>query len=177
MTEISERPQQTIAVPDMVDDVAPGVPGTVALLVGSSGGHLDHLVRLEPWWRSMERAWVTFDLPDARSRLAEETTYWAYYPTTRSAKNLVRNLGLARRVLREVQPDVVVSTGAGLAVPFFAIARSMGIATVFLEVFDRVSSRTLTGRLCHPLSTRFLVQWPEQERMYPGSINVGSIYP
>jgi UDP-N-acetylglucosamine:LPS N-acetylglucosamine transferase len=177
MTEISERPEHALAESNLTDHVAPGLPGSVALLVGSSGGHLDHLVRLEPWWGSMERAWVTFDLPDARSRLAGETAYWAYYPTTRSAKNLVRNLGLANRVLREVQPDVVVSTGAGLAVPFFAIARTMGIPTVFLEVFDRVSSRTLTGRLCHPLSTRFLVQWPEQERMYPGSINVGSIYP
>lgn len=177
MTEISQRPEHTVAESDPTHLVAPGLPGSVVLLVGSSGGHLDHLVRLEPWWRSMERAWVTFDLPDARSRLAEETAYWAYYPTTRSAKNLVRNLGLARRVLREIQPDVVVSTGAGLAVPFFAIARSMGIPTVYLEVFDRVSSRTLTGRLCHPLSTRFFVQWPEQERLYPGSINVGSIYP
>ncbi|MFN3219675.1 MAG: PssD/Cps14F family polysaccharide biosynthesis glycosyltransferase [Acidimicrobiales bacterium] len=177
MTEISERPDHTVAESNLTDHVAPGLAGSIALLVGSSGGHLDHLVRLEPWWRSMERAWVTFDLPDARSRLAEETAYWAYHPTTRSAKNLVRNMGLARRVLREVQPDVVISTGAGLAVPFFVIARSMGIPTVFLEVFDRVSSRTLTGRLCHPLSTRFLVQWPEQERLYPGSINVGSIYP
>jgi UDP-N-acetylglucosamine:LPS N-acetylglucosamine transferase len=177
MTETSERPDHGVAESHLADYVAPGLPGSVALLVGSSGGHLDHLVRLEPWWRTMERAWVTFDLPDARSRLAGETTYWAYHPTTRSATNLVRNLGLAQRVLREVQPDVVVSTGAGLAVAFFAIARTMGIATVFLEVFDRVSSRTLTGRLCHPLSTRFLVQWPEQERLYRGSINVGSIYP
>jgi len=155
----------------------PGAPGSVALLVGSSGGHLDHLVRLEPWWRNMDRVWVTFDLPDARSRLVEETAIWAYHPTTRNAKNLVRNLALARRVLREVRPDVVVSTGAALAVPFFAVARSMGIATVYLEVFDRVSSRTLTGRLCQPMSTRFLVQWPEQERLYPGSVFIGSIYP
>ena len=177
MTEISERPVRGLAVSHLTDSVAPGLQGSVALLVGSSGGHLDHLMRLEQWWRSLERAWVTFDLPDARSRLVGETAYWAYHPTTRSAKNLVRNLGLAQRVLRDVQPDVVVSTGAGLAVPFFALARTMGIATVFLEVFDRVSSRTLTGRLCHPLSTRFLVQWPEQERLYPGSINVGSIYP
>ena len=48
---------------------------------------------------------------------------------------------------------------------------------VYIEVFDRVSSKTLTGRLCKPLSTRFLVQWPEQQELYPGSVLIGSLYP
>jgi UDP-N-acetylglucosamine:LPS N-acetylglucosamine transferase len=165
------------SIPLPGEQIEPAPAGRVALLVGSSGGHLDHLVRLEPWWRAMERVWVTFDLPDARSRLAGERVEYAFYPTTRNAKNFLRNLVLARRILREVRPDVVISTGAGLAVPFFLLARLQGAATVYLEVFDRVSTRTLTGRLCRPLSTRFLVQWHEQQRMYPGSVYIGSVYP
>lgn len=176
MTDTTNSREGVLGAPVPLEDVQAAPSGMTALLVGSSGGHLDHLLRLEPWWRDMDRAWVTFDLPDARSRLAEERSYWAYYPTTRNLKNFVRNLFLARKVLRAERPDVVVSTGAGLAVPFFILARVYGSTTVFLEVFDRVTTRTMTGRLCKPLSSIFLVQWHEQERLYPGSVYIGSIY-
>lgn len=146
-----------------------------ALLVCSTGGHLTQLLRLRPWWEHHERTWVTFDKADARSHLAGERTVWAYHPTTRNVPNLLRNLRLARRVLREERPDVVVSDGAGVAVPFFWLARRMGIATVYLEVFDRVDSPTLTGRMCRPVTDLFCVQWPEQQRHYKGSIVIGPI--
>ena len=46
-----------------------------------------------------------------------------------------------------------MSTGAGVALPFFLAGRALRIPCAFLEVYDRVDSRTLTGRLCKPLST------------------------
>jgi len=69
----------------------------------------------------------------------------------------------------------VVSTGAAVAFPFFLAARAMGIPTVYVEVFDRIDTPTLTGRLCRPLSTLFCVQWPEQTEFYKGSELVGSL--
>jgi UDP-N-acetylglucosamine:LPS N-acetylglucosamine transferase len=82
---------------------------------------------------------------------------------------------LAVRELRRRRPDVVVSTGAAVAFPFFLAARMMGIPTVYVEVYDRVDSPTLTGRLCRPLSTLFCVQWSEQTVFYKGSQLVGSL--
>lgn len=146
------------------------------MLVCSSGGHLAQLLRLEPWWANHQRTWVTFDLPDARSKLSGETLVPAHHPTTRNVVNLVRNSVLAARLLARCRPDVIVSNGAGVAVPFFVLARLLRIPTVYLEVYDRVDSRTLTGRLCRPLSTLFLVQWPEQQRLYEGSTLVGPLY-
>ena len=145
-------------------------------LVGSAGGHLLQLHRLEPWWRRHERFWVTFDLPDARSLLATEETIWAYHPTTRNLPNLLRNLALAWRVFRSRRPDVVVSTGAAVAFPFFLVARLFGAKTVYLEVYDRIDSRTLTGRLCHPLSHLFLVQWESQAGLYPRAQVIGRLF-
>jgi len=132
-------------------------------------------MRLEPWWRPLERLWVTFDKPDARSQLADEEVVWAYHPTTRNLWNLLRNTLLAVRLVRRRQPDVVISTGAGVAFPFFVMARVCRIPTVYVEVFDRIDSRTLTGRLCRPFTTRFLVQWPEQEAINPGSVLIGPL--
>jgi UDP-N-acetylglucosamine:LPS N-acetylglucosamine transferase len=145
------------------------------LLVGSSGGHLAQLVALRPWWATRERTWVTFQTEDARSKLREENVVWAYHPTTRHIPNMLRNLRLAVTILRRTRPDVVVSTGAGVAVPFFLIARLLGIPTVYLEVYDRLDSATLTGKLCRPLSTLFCVQWEEQRDLYKDAEVVGTL--
>ena len=146
-----------------------------AILVGSSGGHLAQLLSIAPLWAKDQRSYVTFDTVDAVSLLADEQVTWAHHPTTRNLRNLVRNSVLAFREVRRRRPDVVVSTGAAVAFPFFIAARLRGIPTVYLEVYDRVDSPTLTGRLCRPLSTLFCVQWPEQLEFYRGSELVGSL--
>ena len=51
-----------------------------------------------------------------------------------------------------------------VAFPFFIVARILRIPTVYLEVYDRIDSPTLTGRLCRPFSSLFVVQWEEQRR-------------
>ena len=145
------------------------------LLVCSSGGHLAQLHRLRPWWERHDRRWVTFATADATSLLADEETVWAAHPTTRNIPNALRNLRLAWRVLRTSPPDVVVSDGAGVAVPFFAVAKLLGISTVFLEVVDRIETRTLTGRLLYPIADLVCVQWPEQLRLYPRAVEVGAL--
>ncbi len=166
-------PAQTTRV---VEDTAGGQKGDVQIMfVASNGGHLAQLLAMRDWWGDRDRSWVSIDKPDARSQLADERTTWAYWPTTRNVPNLFRNLLLAIKTIRRERPDVVVSTGAAVALPFFVVARLMRIPTVFIEVYDRVDSRTLSGRLCLPFSTRFLVQWPDQQALYRGSILVGPL--
>ena len=141
----------------------------------SSGGHLAQLHNLEPWWSAHERLWVSFDTPDAVSLLDGERTVWAHHPTTRNLPNAARNLRLAWRVLRGERPDVVVSDGAGIALPFFMVARALKIPTAYIEVYDRLDSRTLTARLCRPITNLFCVQRPEQLRLYPRSHLIGAL--
>jgi UDP-N-acetylglucosamine:LPS N-acetylglucosamine transferase len=145
------------------------------LLVGSSGGHLAQLLALRPWYRTRPRAWVTFDTPDARSLLDGEDVTWAYHPTTRNVRNLLRNFGLARRVFRSRRVAAVVTTGAGVALPFVVLARLRRIPTVYIEVYDRIDSATLSARLCRPFLDAMLVQWEEQRRMYPEATVVGNL--
>jgi UDP-N-acetylglucosamine:LPS N-acetylglucosamine transferase len=144
-------------------------------LVGSSGGHLMQLHQLRPWWSKHDRLWVTFDTPDAQSLLAEERAVWAYHPTTRNVPNLLRNLRLAWRLLRRERPDIVVSSGAAVAFPFFLVARALGMRTVYVEVYDRIDLPTLTGRLCYPLTSLFLLQWREQQRFYRRGRLIGGL--
>jgi UDP-N-acetylglucosamine:LPS N-acetylglucosamine transferase len=145
------------------------------VLACSSGGHLAQLYQLKPWWSDHERLWVTFRTPDAVSLLKGEAIEDAFHPTTRNIPNLLRNLGLAWRLLRRYRPDVVISDGAGVSFPFFLVARFLNIATVYLEVFDRIDVPTLSGRLCYPLSDLFLLQWEEQKNVYPRGIVIGAL--
>ncbi len=133
------------------------------------------LLALEPWWSKHERLWVTFDTLDAVSLLAHEQVAWAHHPVTRNLKNLFRNLVLARRVLASFRPDIIVSTGAGVAVPFYVLGKLFGIPTVFVEAYERVDTRSLTGQLCRPLTDLFLVQWPEQALLYPEAKVIGRL--
>lgn len=144
-------------------------------LVGSSGGHLAHLLVLRPWWSEHDRFWVTFDTPDAVAELRSERTYWCHHPTNRNLGNLVRNTLLALRILWKERPALIVSSGAAVAVPFFYLGRLFGARTLYLEVVDRVDSRTLTGRLVAPVADEILVQWPEQVGLYPKARLVGRL--
>lgn len=145
------------------------------MMVCSSGGHLTQLFQLREWWENHERVWVSFKDDHARAMLQGERVEFAYSPTTRNIPNAVRNLGLAVRLLRSERPAVVVSDGAGIAFPFFLAARALGIRTVYIEVYDRISRPTLTGRLCYPLAELFLLQWPTQAKAYPKGKLVGGL--
>ncbi|MBJ93904.1 MAG: UDP-N-acetylglucosamine--LPS N-acetylglucosamine transferase [Rickettsiales bacterium] len=137
------------------------------MLVASSGGHLFQLIQLEPLWARRDHVWVSFATADARSLLANKRVHWAFHPTNRSLLNLWRNLRLAFRLLRAERPDVVLSTGAGVSVPFLLLARLMGMRTIYLESITRIHELSLSGRLVYPFVSRFLVQWEELTAQYP----------
>lgn len=145
-------------------------------LVGSSGGHLTHLHMLKAFWEKHERFWVTFDKEDARSLLDGETFYPCHYPTNRNIPNLIRNTKLALRLLKKERPDVIISSGAAVAVPFFYIGKLYGAKTIYIEVYDRIDAPTLSGKLVYPVTDRFIVQWEEMKKVYPKAINLGSIF-
>ena len=100
-------------------------PGRI-LLVANSGGHLLQMLALESAFTGLDKLWVTVGAADSTSLLAQERVVYAHGPTNRNIGNLVRNLVLAWRTVRGHDPDVILSTGAALAVPFFVVGRLSG---------------------------------------------------
>jgi len=146
-----------------------------AMLICSPGGHLQQMLALAPAWRDLERVWVTLPGADVDAALAGEETVLANGPTNRSLVNLLRNTALAWRLLRERRPDAILSTGAGVAVPFFAIGKLLGIRLVYVESVTRTESISLSGRLVYPLADRFLTQWPASAARLRRAEYVGSV--
>lgn len=150
--------------------------GAKFLIVGSSGGHLTHMYMLKDIWSKHDRAWVTFDKADANSILKDERKYWCHYPTNRNIPNLIKNTFLAIKILRKEKPDVIISSGAAVAIPFFLLGHLFGAKLVYVEVFDRIDKPTVSGKFCYRFADKFIVQWDEQLKVYPKAINLGQIF-
>ena len=146
------------------------------LLVCSSGGHLLQLLALREAWEPFTRAWVSFDKSDVRSLLRDERVIFGRGPTNRSVTNLVRNAALAWRVLRRLRPQVMLTTGAGLAVPFAWLARLTGARVVYVESLTRIERPSLSCRLIAPAADRIYVQWPQLLAAVPRARYAGSIF-
>ena len=146
------------------------------LLVCSSGGHLLQLHALRPAWQDFDRAWVTFDKSDAQTLLRDETVYHAYGPTNRNVKNLVKNLWLAWILVYRTRPRVVLSTGAGVVVPFAWVSRLFGAKVVYVESLTRIERPSLSCRLILPVAERIYVQWPELQGAVRRARYAGSVF-
>jgi beta-1,4-N-acetylglucosaminyltransferase len=116
-------------------------------LVCSGGGHLSQLAELCDEWPADRQHWITFDSAQARALLDGRQVTFAHGPTNRSLTSLARNLVLAWRLVRRHRPQTIVTTGAGIAVPFCYVGRLLGSRVVYVECLSRVCEPSLTGRL------------------------------
>lgn len=144
-------------------------------IITSKGGHLYQMHRLKNWWKHYDRFWVTFSGEDSASLLAHERVYWGYYPETRNIINALRHIRLAWEILTRERPTMLISCGAGIAPPFFLVAKLLGIKTVFIEVFDLVKHPSLTGRLVALWVNHFLIQHRSQQKFYKRALYKGTI--
>ena len=144
-------------------------------LVCSTGGHFLAAYALKDFWDKCERFWVTFKGPDTSCLLNDEKAYFAYSPTNRNVKNLIKNIFFAIKVLKAEKPDIVISTGAGVSVPFIYIGRFLGARTIYIESLTRVGDLSLSGKLVYPIVSDMLVQWPELKEKYVKAKFVGQV--
>lgn len=142
----------------------------------SSGGHLTHLLQMKSIWQDKERFWVTFKKIDAESALKDERVYWCYYPTNRNIKNLLKNTVLALKIIFKERPNIIISTGAAPAIPFFYIGKIFGAKLIYIEVYDRIDLPTLSGKIIHPICDEFVIQWEEQRKYYKDSELLGGLF-
>ena len=126
------------------------------LLVANPGGHLLQMLALEGAWEDLEHRWVTLPAADSKSLLAKEDVVFANGPTARNFGNLARNFVVAWRTVRRFDPDVILSTGAALAIPFFIVGRLHRKRLVYVESFTRVTKPSMSGLVgaCWPRTRR-----------------------
>lgn len=133
-------------------------------IVSSCGGHLTEVRALRPVYEGYEHFYVLNDrvlLP----KDMEGKTYFIRH-SERDWLFLV-NLWEAWRILRKERPALILTTGAGPAIPFGLAGKIMGVQSLYIETFTRVAKPSWTGRIMYFLADRFFYQWKPLERYFP----------
>ena len=132
------------------------------LIVCSSGGHLLQMLELRDAWSSLRARLgdvrqVRRALAAARrARGARLRPDQPQHPEP-AAQPPARRAGAPRAS----GPAAILTTGAGVAVPFAWVGRLLGIPTVYVESVTRIEGLSLSARLIAPVATRMYAQWPE----------------
>jgi hypothetical protein len=71
---------------------------------------------------------------------------------------------------------VLLTTGAGVAVPFAWVARMRGARVIYVESLARIEGPSLSYRLIAPVASRSYVQWPELAERLPGARFAGAVF-
>ncbi len=129
-------------------------------LVCSHGGHLTETLQILDAFKGHNIFFVTYHSTRDQEVMAIARSYFTDNIGT-NVWRMFRSILWAIRILRNERPDVILSLGAEIAIPFFYLAKVMNIKTIFIEGLFRVSDLSKTGRLVYPVADVFLVQWPQ----------------
>src|SRR5438093_10809952 len=121
-------------------------PNPKICIVSSCGGHLTEVRAL----RSVFERYSYFYVLNNPVRLPKDMEGRTYFIRHSERDWLfLFNLWEAWKILQKEKPQLILSTGAGPVVPFALVGKLLGINTVFVETFTRVTEPSLTGRIMY----------------------------
>jgi beta-1,4-N-acetylglucosaminyltransferase len=135
-------------------------------LASSAGGHLTQIRKLEKLYIKYDYFFVTFYAEPIKDLPKTERFYFVLDPGRNAYKFFINAVQSLKIFLKE-RPDVVISTGAGVAIAMCWLARLMGKKVIFLEDWCVVEKPSLSGRLVYPVANLFIIQWEQLKRYYP----------
>lgn len=142
-------------------------------LACSGGGHLTQILQLKEIYKNYDYFFITFRRIDTENL---ENAYYVEDPK-RNPLKMAENFFQSLIILLKEKPDVVITTGAGVAVLPSYIAKMLGAKIIYIESFSRTENPSLTGRLLYPIADVFLVQWKKLLEKYgPKAKYEGSVF-
>jgi beta-1,4-N-acetylglucosaminyltransferase len=142
-------------------------------VVSSCGGHLTEARVFAKLYERYSHFYVIDDeieLP----RYMRDKTYIVSH-SERDWRTLL-NFIEAFRILKKERPTVILSTGAGIAVPFAIVGRFIfGATVIYIETMTRVNRPSLTGRLMYYVAQHFFYQWQGLHRFFPKGTYAGPL--
>lgn len=132
-------------------------------LACSAGGHFTDIQQISEAYENFNHFFVTFKRVDTEGL---KNVYYIEDPK-RNPLSLIKNFFQSIRILLKESPDVIITTGAGVVVPFCYLSKFLKrTKIIYLELFCKIEKPSLTGRLLYPISDIFLVQWEELIEKY-----------
>lgn len=143
------------------------------MLACTSGGHFATMNGLKPFWSQHNRVWMSDRKADTEALSDQPQVYWLPYQGTRDWWTFLTNLPRVCRIVARERPDLILSTGASLAVSVAIAAKLFGCRFVYVESISRSQDLSLSGQLVYYLADQFYVQWPGLCKKYPKAMFKG----
>ena len=129
-------------------------------LVCSQGGHYTETLQLLDAFQGHQFFFATsHGTRDAEIAMLAPVYYMNNIGT--SVWRMFLAIFWAQNILWRERPDVILSLGSEIAIPFFYLGKLHGIKTIFIESWCRVENLSKTAQLVYPVADVFLVQWPQ----------------
>lgn len=147
-------------------------------LIASPGGHLEQIRQLKKIIDTYECFYV---VPKTKATDKMKERHYIVSDLVRTNK-IVMILRMIRMfceqfcVFVKEKPDVVLTTGAAVAIPMCVIGKIFHKKIIYIESFARMTSPNKTGRLVYKFADLFIIQWEELRKYYPNAVYGGSIY-
>lgn len=147
-------------------------------LVASQGGHVEELWQLERIRKTYE-----FYLVVPKTAWTEKINCKKLFVHDMNRKNkITKFLSMGWMFVEQIPiliqnpADVVITTGAAVAIPICLYAKILGKKVVYIESMARINSPSKTGKLLYKYADLFVVQWEELLKFYPNAVYGGTIY-
>jgi len=131
----------------------------------SIGGHLIEIMQLKEFYKDYDHFFLTFWRDGIGDELKNEKAYFITNPG-RNIIKFFKNFYETLKIMIKEKPDVVMSTGAGSAIPSIIIGKLMGSKVIFIESFTRIYEPSLSGKIAYYFSDLFFVQWKQLLKKY-----------
>lgn len=141
-------------------------------LTCSHGGHLTEMLSLKAAFEGHDVFYFCYEADTTRAL----PNVYLVPNMARNPIEFAKNLFRVTRIFRSERPDLVVSTGAEIALPVFSVAKLFRLPTLYIECGAQVAHPSFTGRIMHWMADDFYVQWPELLKAYgPRAMLRGSL--
>lgn len=143
-------------------------------LVSASGGHFEQLCRLKPLLEKYDGFIVT-----EKTQFSAKADYFVTqtgFAVSGWIKDSVKLFWEVNKICKKENPDIVISTGTYIALPFMIYCKLHRKKLIYIETFARVTDTTKAGKMMYKFADLFIYQWPELKKNYPKGIYGGSIY-
>ncbi len=143
-------------------------------VISSAGGHLTEVLRLKEAFENCEKYFVTFDRVDAKDKLKGEKVYYISDPK-RNPLKFLKNFFESISIFLKEKPDLIISTGAGMAIPTIIIAKLFRKKVIYIESMAAVYRPSFSGRIAYYFSNLFFIQWKHLKKYYKKAVYRGAL--
>ena len=143
-------------------------------LIGSAGGHMQQLLEIKNSFVEFNHFYVTFYSPIFID-FKENNKIYYIKDASKSIYNLLVNVFQSAFILIKERPSLIISTGAGVAVPTLLLGYIFNIKIIYIELFCQVNHFTKTGNLIYRIADLFIVQSRVLQTRYPKAIYLSDI--